>query len=44
MRTTVYNPTPFAGVLDSKNSSISFGGGYSQTGGWKEKGNFTKTW
>jgi hypothetical protein len=28
----------------SKKSSLSFGGGYSQTGGWNANVTFTKTW
>jgi hypothetical protein len=27
-----------------KNSSLSFGGGYSQTSGWNANVTFTKTW
>ncbi len=30
--------------LDSKNSSISVGGGYSQAGGWNGNITYTKTW
>lgn len=44
MQTTIYNPTPFAGTLDAKNSSISFGGGYSQGSGWNANVTFTKKW
>lgn len=28
----------------SKNSSLSFGGGYSQSGGWNANVTFTKKW
>jgi len=41
---TIYNPTPFTGGLDAKNSSISFGGGYSQGSGWNANVTFTKKW
>jgi hypothetical protein len=44
MQTTIYNPTPFAGGLDAKNSSISFGGGYSQGSGWNANITYTKKW
>ena len=30
--------------LDSKNSSISVGGGYSQAGGWNGNITYTKKW
>jgi hypothetical protein len=41
---TIYNPTPFTGGLDAKNSSISFGGGYSQGSGWNANITYTKKW
>ena len=35
----------FSGTsLASKNSSLSFGGGYSQSGGWNANVTFTKKW
>jgi hypothetical protein len=43
-QTTIYNPTPFTGGLAAKNSSISFGGGYSQSGGWNANVTYTKKW
>ncbi len=30
--------------IDSKNSSLSFGGGYSQSSGWNANVTFTKKW
>jgi hypothetical protein len=41
---SIYNPTSFTGGLDAKNSSISFGGGYSQGSGWNANVTFTKKW
>jgi hypothetical protein len=41
---TIYNPTSFAGGLYAKNSSISFGGGYSQGSGWNANITYTKKW
>jgi len=29
---------------ESKNSSLSFGGGYSQSGGWNANVSYTKKW
>ncbi len=31
-------------LVQPKNSSLSFGGGYSQTGGWNANIKYTKTW
>lgn len=31
-------------TLDSKNSSLSFGGGYSQSSGWNANVTYTKKW
>jgi hypothetical protein len=31
-------------ALESKNSSLSFGGGYSQSSGWNANVTFTKKW
>lgn len=39
-------PFPFSTDLsaEAKNSSISFGGGYSQSSGWNASVTYTKTW
>ena len=34
----------YAVTADAKNSSLSFGGGYSQSSGWNANVTFTKKW
>lgn len=40
----VVSSLDLSGSNDSKNSSISFGGGYSQSSGWNANVTFTKKW
>jgi outer membrane protein assembly factor BamA len=48
MRTLQYtkSSTDFSAVAaaEAKNSSLSFGGGYSQSSGWNANVTFTKKW
>lgn len=37
-------PLSFNSDANSKNSSISIGGGYSSTGGWNVNATYTKRW
>jgi len=43
---TITSSTDFSAVTasEAKNSSLSFGGGYSQSSGWNANVTFTKKW
>jgi len=44
MSSTDFSASSTAAAAEAKNSSLSFGGGYSQSSGWNANVTFTKKW